>query len=557
MSSPLQPLGTVKVLALPPADLIRSSGYVKALDSPDSLRQGEPHDLVPGSRLPLALMGAVLAEAARRNRRAARWMRKNQGTLLARAATTVPNRKSPSYQGPREPDEPERQGKFTSPYTGKVYDRFAPDGLEQIKVDRKGGLARSRAFETEGQRKQREQRREENKHTPEHRMFYPGLAPPEKVPRKKKEHVIFRHAKRAGNFGDIFKQMVVRALCDSKAVKETPLWYVEPLAGEGEYHISRLQEGKPPLWPKVEDLYEALSENKDVLESNATVKSWYETMEFLNNQDFEVVGPGAQGAEPETAETGEATAPSQASQVQWLPSTTLVAGLALRQQDHVTLIEDNPAAFLPLFNFVRNFSERIEPRVELLRKDGWKTIQKVFVEKEVTSEAHGTVSGKRGLVVIDPDYTRGSEDVTSKKAIATLHQHWRSATVVVMYPISPDREFKARSFIRDVCESDPSLDLLAVEWYIDTPNWTEHSEEAKWRGAGVLISNVPNQTAELISEAMDAVKKALSPMDNGATMRIDVDRPMKKVQKRQKWMAKNGRGPRSWNGKKGRPIRVP
>ena len=39
--------------------------------------------------------------------------------------------------------------------------------------------------------------------------------------------------------------------------EESPVWYVEPCGGEGEYHVSRMRseiDERPPMkWPKVEE----------------------------------------------------------------------------------------------------------------------------------------------------------------------------------------------------------------------------------------------------------------------------------------------------------------
>ena len=62
-------------------------------------------------------------------------------------------------------------------------------------------------------------------HTPEWAKFYPGLAPLDKLPAQQRRsgaqvHTFQRHAYRAGNFGDIFKQLLVHTLVELKVEKK-------------------------------------------------------------------------------------------------------------------------------------------------------------------------------------------------------------------------------------------------------------------------------------------------------------------------------------------------
>merc|ERR1712060_213641 len=124
-------------------------------------------------------------------------------------------------------------------------------------------------------------------------------------------------------------------------------------------------------------------------------------------ESFEVRGDGAD-ADPEL------------DGVQWLPSTLSVALQLLRKQDPVTVWEDNPVSFAALFNFVRNFSPRFPAHVELVFREGFKSLEMVFCKKKTISKAHGRLKGQRGCVLIDPDYTRGSEALRCEQAITTL-----------------------------------------------------------------------------------------------------------------------------------------
>lgn len=418
-----------------------------------------------------------------------------------------------------------RQGQFRSPWTGQVYDRWAPEGKVQRKTDRQGGLARARAFETPTQRQIAtavEERLAD--HTPEWAKFYPGLAPIEKLPPGQRRSgaqvkTFDRHAYRAGNFGDIFKQLLVHTIVELKvAKKESPVWYVEPCGGEGEYHVGRMRdvddERQPMKWPRAEDLFSVLQE-QDLTYLPPEVRGWMDAMNMLNfsDVDFEVTGDGA-GKDPR--EDG----------IQWLPSTSVMALRLLREQDPVTIWEDNRTAFGPLFNFVRNWSSKFKPHIELIFKDGLKHCHRRWVQLKPgsISEVYGKYKGQRGVVFIDPDYTRGGEAERCQRIMVDLWKHWRSATVVVTYPIGPQYEKKARDFNMSVRKADKTLDLMTIEAYVENKDWHEDSKEDKWRGYGMLISQPPHTTQERATAALKVVCDALATMPNADPIHVRVER---------------------------------
>eukprot|EP00913_Durusdinium_trenchii_P024675 g23162.t1 len=342
-----------------------------------------------------------------------------------------------------------RQGQFTSPWTGQVYDRWSAEGRLQRNTDRQGGLARSRAYETPTQRQIATAVEErDSDHTPEWAKYYPGLAPVDKLPLTQRRtgaqvQTFDRHAYRAGNFGDIFKQLLVHTIVELK------------------------------------DLYSVL-QDQDLTYMPPEVKGWMETVQMLNfseDMEFEETGEGPTwlgwgcGLDNQAAGTSVEShipweqlhvasvachmqsvakhligADKAPKGIQWLPSTTMVALRLLRKQDPVTIWEDSRRAFAPLFNFVRNWSSKVQPHIELIFKDGLKHCHRRWVQHKPgsISEVYGKYNGQRGVVFIDPDYTRGGEAERCKTLIVDLWKHWRSATVVITYPIGPQYEKKAR-----------------------------------------------------------------------------------------------------------------
>jgi 23S rRNA A2030 N6-methylase RlmJ len=406
-----------------------------------------------------------------------------------------------------------------------VYDRWAPIGLRQRTTDRQGGLGRSRAYETPTQRKIRDPNEAEQALEMElDRYRGGGLAQrTEKLEKPK-----WRCAKKAGGFQDLFKQMVVQTVLDLKIQKkETPVWYVEPCAGEGEYHVKRLRSeeefegGRHPLpWPRLESLYEVLKD-KDLDGMPPEIRSWMEAVRLMNDDSDDFVTKGLH-------------AESEVDGIQWLPSTLHVALNLLREQDPVTVFEDNPVSYTALVNYVRNFSPRFKAHTEVVHLEGFKSLYHRFFtkNKNSTSKAHGKLDGQRGLVVIDPDWRRGCTAKQIERNVVDADKHWQAATVMVMYPLTPRTEHKARKLNKKIREMKPNLDLLTAELYVNNPRWTPYlSDEDKehiprWHGTGVLISKPPFTTAERIRAALAAMCQELSKMPGASEMRVTVEKLM-------------------------------
>lgn len=419
----------------------------------------------------------------------------------------------------RPEGEDERQGEYRSPWTGQVYDRWAPIGLKQKGTDRQGGLGRARAYETPQQRQIREAYEQDGEDVSEEEKFYPGISPNDQEPRRgpKKEKKLLRHANVAGGYKDIFKQLLVHTIVDLRVQKaESPVWYVETCGGEGEYSVKNRKPDRKIEWPSVEGLYEVL-EKQDMTYMPTELKAWMESVRFLNRESeggFDVTGAGAE-------------ADAQVEGVQWLPSTLLVALQSLRKQDPVTVFEDNPVAFAALFNFVRNFSPQFPAKLEISIKDGFQSVRRIFVEKKGESKAHGRATGgTRGIVFVDADWNRGDAGYRCMDTMVRLWKHWRACTVMVAYNLHPDRETKVRKFIDSIHKQDPRVEMISVEFYVDNPDYAPGSDEPKWTGVGMLISQPPHTTAERIRASLGVVIQEMSAMEGAPKMRVEVDRVM-------------------------------
>merc|ERR1740138_1509904 len=103
----------------------------------------------------------------------------------------------------------------------------------------------------------------------------------------------------------------------------------------------------------------------------------------------------------------------------------------------------------------------------------------MFCEHREESKAHGKFDQQRGVVLIDPDWTRGSEAWRAQDLIHRMRKHWFSASVLLTYPIWPDYEQKARKLIRGLKEKDRKLDLITVELYVENDKWTQETADTE------------------------------------------------------------------------------
>lgn len=435
-----------------------------------------------------------------------------------------------AWRDGRPESEDQRQGLYKSPWTGQVYDRWAPINLKQEGTDRQGGLGRQRAFETPGQRKVREA--QDVKETQEIDMYYPGMAPyflKEEQQEGKGQKVILRYAYMAGSFKDVFKQICVQAVLDLKVSKnDKPVWYVETCGGEGEYHVNRLrkpEEQKIRPWPDMETIHAAFKDKymSDTGSLPMEIRGFMDAMRCLNEEsdDFEVNVDG-KAADAEEASKGG---------VQWLTSTLHVALQILRPQDLVTVFEDEPVPFASMCNFVKNFGDRFASHVELVFKNGMKTVDyRYFQRKEKSqSKAHGPFAGQKGVILMDPEWVRASEQYWCHRIITQGWKHWRAATVIMFYPLSPKSEHKARAFNRKLVQQDPTLDLLSAELYVNNRYWTEEIGETtgripRWRGIGCLISQPPHTSKERIRTALMALCQEMCKQPGAVEMRVTVEK---------------------------------
>mmetsp|Transcript_78476 Transcript_78476/g.198054 ORF Transcript_78476/g.198054 Transcript_78476/m.198054 type:complete len:499 (+) Transcript_78476:1007-2503(+) len=472
------------------------------------------------------------------------WARKQKEKRDARYGRLDPNRPPPASGGPtggawkdgRPESESMRQGEFQSPFTGQVYDRWAPIGLKQKGTDRQGGLGRSRAYETPMQRKIRTAiEPPQEKKVEEWEKYYPGTAPPQMRPKPKipRAQRLKRHGLKAGTFEDIWTQLCIQTVIDLKIAKsEKPIWYVELCTGEGEYHISRLaQPGDDDLklavrWPRAEDVYEVLRD-QDLEFYPPEIQGWMDGVKLLNASE-DVQDFVEQGDKVDTAE----------GDLKWLPSTTLLALRKLREQDAVTLWEDNPIAFAALNNFMRNWSSKFEAKLELLYKNGIRDYDKIFCEKKVGTKAHGQIDGRRGIILVDPS-PRGGEIIHYKKMFSRLHLHWKAATVVATYPTSEKNEVVVEKYLKDIRQADPHLDLLLAELTVDTPEYLRDIVDSKWYGQGIIISNPSGETGERIRDAAASLCEEMSQHADATPMRVKVEKlkyqePKRRVRRAQR-----------------------
>jgi len=222
---------------------------------------------------------------------------------------------------------------------------------------------------------------------------------------------------------------------------------------------------------------------------------------------------------------------------QWLPSTALMALRLLREQDPVTLWEENTFAFASLANFVRNWSSKFAPKIELIKKDGLRWAKRRWCEQKygnwnkAVSPVFGQWEGQRGVVLLDPPLRQNRfVNVASEDLMKDLHKHWFSATVVSTYVITPAREQKVRANHKKIRAHKKSMDLWTIELTVSNADYYDGCEmegkPGKFRTWGCLISGPPYTTCERAKDAMELIIEELGVMPEAkkSPMSVKVER---------------------------------
>ena len=269
----------------------------------------------------------------------------------------------------------------------------------------------------------------------------------------------YRHAFHAGNHADVFKHVMLLALCDAMTRKPAPCFALDTHAGRGLY--------------------------------------------ALDDEAAQRTGE---------AEGGVARLLAQAPRDPWInrhldairacrsihgehayPGSPWLLAYALRQIDRVACCELQPEEAAALKAAFAG-----DPRVAVHHRDGYAAL-KALLPPNVGGQRFA-----RGLVLIDPPYEAQRDEFAV--ALATLRDglaRWPQATYALWYPIKQRRTLRA--FQREAARL-PAKSALLAELLVrpdDSP--------LRMNGSGLLLLNPPYQFEVGLAPALTALATMLGP----------------------------------------------
>lgn len=262
----------------------------------------------------------------------------------------------------------------------------------------------------------------------------------------------YRHAFHAGNFADVAKHVILRALLESLSRKDKPWCYVETHAGRGRYRL---------------DGPEA-----------ARSREWVDGIGRL------VDDPGLTGV---TARYRDAVLglPGNERALSVYPGSPLLAHSCMRPGDRAVLAELQPeeaAALRALF--------RDDRRVAVHHRDGYEALGALLPPHP-----------RRGLVLIDPPYESPAELRRVPDAIAQAARRWPSGIFALWYPIKDRRELTP--LMRGLARSGAGAVLVAELEVAPADN------PARLNGTGMAILRPPWRFDAELAELLEVLAPRL------------------------------------------------
>ncbi len=264
----------------------------------------------------------------------------------------------------------------------------------------------------------------------------------------------YRHAYHAGNFADVLKHLVLRALIEALEAKATPFCYLETHAGRGSYALHGPEAGK------TDEFKDGIERIHAAPKLPALLQRWREAIAAVpGNDEGLTVYPG---------------------------SPLQVANL-LRAGDSAQLCElqvDEAAALRQLFHG--------NHQIHVHQRDGYAALKALLPPAE-----------RRGLVLIDPPYeAQEAEYKLIAAALKAALLRWPTGIYAVWYPIK--LRSQVQPFLHGLQRSATKR-VLRAEILLhpdDTPQ--------RLNGAGMVVLNAPWNLDDVLREPLRVLAKLLT-----------------------------------------------
>lgn len=274
----------------------------------------------------------------------------------------------------------------------------------------------------------------------------------------------YQHLYHAGNFADVHKHAILVLLLQALQQKPAPFCYMETHAGRAGYDLTAAEAQKNHEY--VEGIQRLLTNPAP----HDGIAAYRQLVQQYN--------------------------PDPAA-MKFYPGSPLLAQHFLRQTDVMLLAEMHPAEAPLLRETFRD-----DKRVAVHQRDGFEMLRALVPPVQ-----------KRGLVLLDPSYELAEDYTAVIDAMQLLHKRWRSAMVMVWYPIL--NRSQHQHFIERVAQT-VLRDVLCCELQI-----TAYEAPVGMKGSGVLIMNPPWQCDLRLQALMPCLASTLATSGSTPTWRVE------------------------------------
>jgi|SRR5579862_727983 len=272
----------------------------------------------------------------------------------------------------------------------------------------------------------------------------------------------YRHVYHAGSFTDVIKHVVLTALINSLAKKDSPFCYIDTHAGAGFYDLFS------DSAKKTNEFTNGIEKIIQHDNPPALIKTYLHCVHDINNRL-----------------TG-----SKYASLRYYPGSPLIARCLARKNERIIACELQPQEYQALKTTFAN-----DKQVAVHHTDGFMGLKAFLPPTE-----------RRGLVLIDPPYEDPDEFTRIVHALPPALKRWETGLYAIWYPIK--EKAQVERFYR-VLKDTIKQPIFAIELTI-FPYLPNHLN-----GCGVVVINPPWQFDQTINDILPWLWKALTINEQG------------------------------------------
>lgn len=275
----------------------------------------------------------------------------------------------------------------------------------------------------------------------------------------------YRHAFHAGNFADVLKHAVLCRILLHFCAKPAAFRVIDTHAGAGLYDLMGPEAERSAEW---QDGIGRLLDATLAPAAEPLFTPYFDAVRRFNPDGRLATYPGSPA----------------------------LAQALLRPQDRLTVCELEPGAATALKHHTHH-----DPRVKLLRSDGWTALKAELPPPE-----------RRGLVLVDPPFEKPDEFATLAEEFVRAHRKWATGSYALWYPIKDRRGPDA---LASALRGSAIPKILRAELTVASSRAT-----TRLRSTGLILINPPWTIAGELAIMLPVLAAVLA-HDGGGEHRLD------------------------------------